>query len=120
MAFAEIFEADFDRARIARSAESASDATRERLLATVTPLTLSPGYHRYAQHLISLEAEQKAGLLLNPATLPCFEAAGLVVLAQARAAFESKHPPCGACGARQDNPFSVECNACGAKFRRRK
>jgi hypothetical protein len=120
MAFAEIFEQDFDRARISRSAESASDVTRERLLGTVSPLTLSPGYHQFAYHLMFLESQHKAGVALNTATMAAYEAAGLLCLSQARAVFEGKHPPCSACGARQDNRFAPECHACGAKFTRRK
>ena len=120
MAFAEIFEQDFDRARIAHSAESASNATRERLLASVSPLTLSPGYHQFCYHLMQLEAQQKVGIVLDPLTLASYEAMGLLCLSQARTAFEGKHPPCGACGARQDNRFAPECRSCGAKFNRRK
>jgi hypothetical protein len=120
MAFAEILEQDFDRARISRSAESASESTRERLLASVTPLMLSPGYHQFAYHLMQLEAQQKVGVAFNPLQVAAYEAAGLLCLSQARASFEGKHPPCGACGARQDNRFSPECHGCGAKFTRRK
>lgn len=120
MAFAEIFEQDFDRARIARSAESASAETRERLLASVTPLKLSPGYHQFCYHMMQLEAQHKVGAVLDTRTMPSFEASGLLCLSQARLAFEGKHPPCGACGARQDSRYGVECHSCGAKFTRRK
>jgi hypothetical protein len=120
MAFAEIFEQDFDRARISRSAESATEATRERLLASVAPLTLSPGYHRFAAYLMDLESQHKIGIVFDARSMTSYEAAGLLCLSQARATFEYKHPPCSACGARQDTRFAPECNSCGAKFRRRK
>ncbi len=120
MAFAEIFEQDFDRARISRSSESASEATRERLQATVSPLVLSPGYHQFCYHLMQLEALHKVGVVFNPLTMASYEATGLMCLSQARAAFEGKHPPCGACGARQTSRYGVECHGCGAKFTRRK
>lgn len=119
IAFTEIFEQDFDRARIQRSAESASAETRARLLATVAPLTLSPGYHRFAHCLIQLEDEVRQGIGLPPATTPSFVADGLRCLALARSLFEGKHPPCSACGARQDNRYSAQCVACGVKFRRK-
>ncbi|MBN9614409.1 MAG: hypothetical protein BGO25_05545 [Acidobacteriales bacterium 59-55] len=120
LAFAEIFEQDFDRARISRTAESASETTRKRLLDSVAPLTLSPGYHDYAHHLIQLESEHEAGLALDVKSLTSFEAAGLVCLSRARLAFKAKHPPCSACGALQPTRFAPECDACGAKFQRRK
>ena len=119
-AFAEIFEQDFDRARIARSAESASEVTRQRLLDSVAPLTLSPGYHSFAYHLMQLESEHEAGVALDVLFLASFEATGLVCLARARAIFKGKHPPCSACGALQSTRYAPECDACGAKFRRRK
>ncbi len=119
MAFAEIFERDFDQARILRSAESASKDTRERLLASVPPLMLSPGYHRFAYHLIGLEAEQEAGILLDPRLLAAFEAAGLRCLARARTAFKTAHPPCSACGTLQGSRFGASCEGCGVKLRRK-
>ena len=119
MAFTEIFERDFDQARIARSAETASAETRERLIASVAPLKLSPGYHRYAYHLMSLEAEQEAGIALDPRLLAAFEAAGLRCLSRARNAFKSAHPPCNKCGTLQSSRFNGACEGCGVKFQRK-
>ena len=118
MALAEIFEQDLDRARIMRSAGDATEATRARLLASVTPLTLSPGYHRFAAHLLQLEAEREAGLPLTGLTT--WEGAGLITLKQARTAHEIKHPACGACGIRQASRFLPQCENCGVSFRRKK
>jgi hypothetical protein len=120
MAFAEIFEQDFDRARIAHSAESATEETRERLLASIAPLKLSPGYHRFAYHLMQLESMQSAGVVFHAGELLQVEGAGLVCLKQARSAFSYKHPPCSACGTLQDNRFGTQCVSCGVKFQRRK
>ena len=118
MALAEIFEQDLDRARVMRSMENARPDTRDRLLASVVPLTLSPGYHRVAGHLLELEAEREAGLPLSG--LAAWEGAGLMVLRQARTAHEIKHPACGACGIRQANRYQPQCESCGVKFRGKK
>lgn len=119
MAFTEIFEQDFDRSRILRSSESATDATRERLLATVSVLALSPGYHAWAHHLMALEAQGEAGIVLQPETLAATEVDGLVCLKRCRNAFNAKHPPCSACGTRQSTRYQAQCDGCGVKFRRK-
>ncbi len=118
MAMAEIFEQDLDRARILRSAGDATEETRARLLASVSSLTLSPGYHRFTAHLLQLEAERDAGLPLSGLTT--WEGAGLITLKQARTAHEIKHPACGACGIRQAHRFLPQCESCGVKFRGKK
>lgn len=120
LAFAEIFEQDFDRARIHSSAESASEETRKRLVESLPPLQLSPGYHRFAYHLMQIESEIRVGVRLNPTTTPQFETSGLLCLESARTAFNYKHPPCGACGTRQSSRFGAKCESCGVDFRRRK
>ena len=117
MAFAEIFEQEHDRARIERSADPG--ANRDRLLASLAPLTLSPGYHRACYHLMALDGEVKAGIPLDPRTLSAWEASGLVTLARCRNAFEHKHPACGACGIRQANRYLPKCEGCGVEFRRK-
>ncbi len=117
LAITEILEQSFDQARILRSMETASAETRNRLLASVPPLTLSPGYHAAAHHLMQLEAEGEAGLPL--AGLARWEGDGLLVLKQARSAHHVRHPSCTTCGARQDTRFQPKCVACGVEFRRK-
>ena len=119
MALEEIFEEDFVRARVRRESAHASEETQERLLCQVPLRTLSPGYYKFGEHLLLLEAEQKAGVGLSAGELLRFEARGLVALAQARGNFGYRHPACSACGTRQQNRFGVECGNCGTKFRRK-
>jgi len=119
-ALGEIFEEDFLRARLDREMEGASEETRERMECNVPARTLSPGYYQFALHLFQLESELKAGIAVTAAGLADYEAAGLVVLAAARAAFEGRHPACSTCGARQHSRFGAECHACGVKFRRKR
>jgi hypothetical protein len=119
MALEEIFEEDFVRSRIDRESSGADERTRERMQAQIPPRTLSPGYYAYGEHLLRLEADQKAGIQFLASDLAAFEARGLVALGAARAAFQSKHPACGGCGARQQNRFGTECNHCGVKFQRK-
>jgi NADH pyrophosphatase NudC (nudix superfamily) len=120
MALEEIFEEDFVRSRIDRESAGADKQTRERMACQISPRTLSPGYYCFAQHLLHLEGEQKAGITFAAGDLAAFEVFGLLALGSARTAFESRHPACSACGARQQNRFGVQCSNCGIKFRKRK
>lgn len=120
MALEEIFEEDFVRARVERESEGASPETRERMLRQIPRRKLSPGYYVFAQHLLALDGERRAGITFRPCDLTHFEAAGFVAVVQARGGFEHRHPACTGCGARQENRFSMECVGCGAKFRRKK
>jgi hypothetical protein len=119
MALEEIFEEDYVRSRVGRESGGASEQTRERLAAQVPPRTLSPGYYSFALHLLWLEDERNAGIGFSADALAAFEVRGLVALGRARAAFDGRHPKCGACGASQQNRFSPECHSCGIKFRRK-
>jgi hypothetical protein len=120
MALEEIFEQDFVRSRIERESAGANEETRERMSFQIPPRTLSPGYYEFGQHLLRLDAEQKAGVGFTAGDLAAFEVSGLLALAHARSAFEDRHPACNTCGTRQLNRFAVECSSCGVKFRKRK
>lgn len=118
-ALLEMFEEDFVRQRIERSTSSARPETRERLEQGIPLRTLSPGYYRFASHLLFLETGRKLGIILDAGRLAAFEAEGLVALDRARRKFEERHPPCSRCGSLQDTAFQPECNKCGAKFIRK-
>ena len=118
MALEEIFEGDFARSRI--HSEGANEETRERMEQRIPPRTLAWGYYRFGEHLLHLEALQRAGIAFASRDLAAFEAEGLLALRRARAGFEGKHPACSACGQRQDNRFGRECVRCGSKFQTRK
>ena len=120
MALEEIFEEDYARSRLRRELEAADDATAERMEARLPRRALAWGYYRHAEHLLRLDAEKRAGIALACHDLSAVEASGLVALDRARGAFESRHPACSSCGARQQNRFGVECHSCGAKFARKK
>jgi hypothetical protein len=120
MALEEIFEQDFARARLKREMAQAADETLERMEQRLPGRTLAWGYYRFAYYLLHVDAQRSAGIPIEFAGLAAFEAEGLLALDRARAGFESRHPACSACGARQQNRFSVECHACGAKFHRKK
>ncbi len=119
MAFEELFEEDLARRRVRRTAAGAGAETLARLERTLPQRTLSPGYYRWAYHLLSLDSERDAGVALDPARLAACEVAGLLSLAEARRAFRGRHPECTACGAQQDTTFAAECWRCGCKFRRK-
>jgi hypothetical protein len=119
MALEEIFEEDYVRSRIDVESAGASAETRERMSGQIPPRTLSPGYYVFALHLLRLDCQRKAGIVFAASQLACHEADGLVALDRARVAFESRHPPCSGCGARQANRFAQECCGCGIKFRRK-
>lgn len=119
-ALEDLFEEDLARARIERQTENADPRTKERMLAQLPQRKLSPGYYRFAEHLLRLESEQRAGIGFAAGSLSGFEADGLLTLQRARGAFNFRHPPCSACGVHQPTRFGVECSRCGVKFRRRK
>lgn len=118
IALEEIFEEDFTRAGVGNMV-NASEETRKRLADNLPARTLSPGYYDFAAHLLWLEDERKAGIAFVENALAAFEVRGLVALGRARNAFDSRHPKCSSCGARQQNRFAVECIGCGVKFRRK-
>ena len=120
MALEEIFERDFARANIDRAGAQANEATRARLERTLPAELLAYGYYRFAEHLLHLDAMQRAGIRIGANQLTAFEAAGLVALHRARKTFEGNHPACSACGQRQHNRFGRECPGCGAKFRHKR
>ena len=119
MALEEIFEEDYVRSRIDREFAIANAETRQRLEWQMPARTLSPGYYRFALHLLHLDSERKVGIGFSAGELAAFEADGLVALDRAHCAFEFRHPPCSACGGRQENRFSLQCCHCGVKFRKK-
>ena len=77
---------------------------------------LAVGYYTFAGHIFRLDAEREAGLALDPHTLASFEGVALRILVDCRNAHRAKHPPCGRCGAQQDNKHHPKCTNCGAEF----
>ncbi len=121
-AIEELLEEDLARSRLEAqlgSGRRVDPRTKERMLAQVPRRTLSPGYYRWAERMLALEAERKAGVPMDP-RMPAYEAEGLLAAERARNAFNSEHPACGGCGTRQPNRFGVECAHCGAKFARKR
>jgi hypothetical protein len=114
-----LLEEDLVRARIDRELPNAAPETRERMLGQIPPRRISPGYFRWAEHLLRLEAEREAGVGFSARDLAAFECDGLVALVRARAEFRNRHPPCSGCGTFQENRFSAQCCGCGVKFRRK-
>ncbi len=120
MALEEIFEEDYARGRLHRELEQADDATAERMEARLPKRSLAWGYYKFAEHLLRLQSEIRAGVGCAARDLAACEVAGLLACETARRTFESHHPACSGCGARQQNRFGVECHGCGAKFHRKK
>lgn len=119
MALEEIFEEDFVRSRVEQGLRGADDDTRDRMAAQIPPRTLSPGYYEFALHLLRVDNLRRAGISFDASSLANYEADGLLSVLRARQAFDSKHPACGSCGAKQQNRFGVECHVCGTKFKRK-
>lgn len=118
-ALEELFEEDFVRARIDRESVNAKPETKERMRWQIPQRTLSPGYYTFAEYLLSLDSQRRAGIVFMASDLAAFEVRGLVALDRARGEFEHRHPACSACGVQQENRFSFECSGCGVKFRRK-
>ena len=113
----ELLEQGFASSRSFRSLELMDESTKERIAASLPPLTLSPGYYKRAQFLFWLENYKKTGLATGEYALA--EADGLMAVAEARAEFERNHPPCGVCSALQESPFATSCCRCGTEFLKR-
>jgi hypothetical protein len=115
-ALRELLEEAFSLSRVEKSMEGANEAAQQRMLASLPPRTLSPGYYKAAEYLLWLEQHLEVGAPAG--TMVAWEADGLCVVARARDEFEREHPACGACGALQDSRWMAKCCACGAEFRR--
>jgi hypothetical protein len=117
----QMLERGHDLAGLAPQLEGKSDEHKARLMGTVTKVTLSPGYQRWAEHLMLLDRMQKLGMPLHElgGGLLATEVSGLQVLAEERNKHRFRHPPCYACGVPCDNRFQRECVECGAKFQRK-
>ena len=113
----QMLERGHDLLRLAPQMQGKDEITKARLSNMATAVTLSPGYQRWASHLMLLERMQKLGLPLGD--LLAVEVTGLQVLDEARQAHRYQHPTCFACGMPQPNRFMVQCEDCGAKFQRR-
>ncbi len=116
-ALSELLEHGFAQSRVTRSLEDSDEGGRDRIHGSLPPLTLSPGYYKRAEYLLWLERCRKTGLAQDHLSMA--EADGLMAVAEARAAFERNHPPCGICNALQDSPFAASCCKCGTEFMRR-
>lgn len=119
LALEEVFEEDFVRSIVERESGTADRHTRQRMESAIPPRTLSPGYYRWALHLLALDNERRAGIVFGARDLAAIEASGLVAADRARGSFRRKHPECNLCGALQPNRFGRECCGCGVKFQRK-
>jgi hypothetical protein len=108
------------RSAFQRESGGANEVTRARMARLVPPRKLAWGYYKWAEHLLHLEMQRKAGIVFRACDLAASEIAGIVALDQARAAFGGRHPACSGCGTRLANKFAPECPGCGAKFARKK
>lgn len=117
MALEALFEEEFVRARIER--EGRDEATRERMECQVPGRELSPGYYRWGEHLLRLDAERQAGVALDAGRLSALECDGMVALERARGKFRYDHPACSGCGTQQESRFSPKCGGCGVEFRKK-
>jgi hypothetical protein len=117
LALGQMFEREHDLFRLEPELKGKEEAHQARLMASVTRVTLSPGYEKWGQHLMLLERQHKLGLALGE--LLADEVTGLGILDEVRGAHRYRHPYCYACGIPQDNRFLLECVDCGAKYRRK-
>ncbi len=113
----EIFEREYEIFRLTPRLEGKAAAFVQRQLADVVQVTLSPGYERWARHLLLLERHHELRLPL-PALL-AVEVDGLVEVDAARLRQKLKHPACFACGVAQPNRFQMQCVDCGVKYGKR-
>jgi translation initiation factor IF-1 len=112
----EMLEREHDLLRLSGQMQGKDPSTQARLAGMAAKVTLSPGYERWATHLMLLERQHKLSLPLGD--LLAVEVTGLEILDRARLAHRYKHPNCYACGMPQNNRFMVQCEDCGAKFHR--
>lgn len=115
-ALVEILEEEFAFSRVRRVLDNSEEGDRGRIVESLPPRTLSPGYYRWASYLFWLEARRGAGIEFEQ--IDGREMDGLVAVKRARAQWEAQHPACP-CGARQDTRFETKCRACGLEFAKR-
>lgn len=113
-----LLEEGFAFSRVRSSLCDAAEDTFDRLMNSIPPRTLSPGYYKLGEYLLWLESILRASV--SPKDFASFEAEGLVLISRARRTFESNHPACGACGAHQDSAFATQCHNCGVEFGKKK
>ncbi len=117
LVLAQMLEREYDLFRLQPQLAGKSPEHTAYLLGSVARVTLSPGYERYANHLMLLERYHKLGLPLGE--LLATELAGLEVLDAARMEHKLKHPNCYACGMPQPNRFQTACVDCAVKYSKR-
>lgn len=113
-----LFEEAFQKSAIEEASRMADKEQRRRMLDELPARELSPGYYTRATYILDLGRALETGVSYSADLLTREDVRGLQMLARAKAEFEREHPACGACGARQDNRFSLQCRGCGAKFHR--
>ena len=111
MALRGIFEESFVRDASKRLPEDVRESQLPRR-------ELSPGYYARASYLLGLASSIERGCRYDAAMLSHLDVLGLEAVSTARGQFESDHPRCGSCGARQYSAYMHECSACHAKFAR--
>ncbi|HEY4358277.1 MAG TPA: hypothetical protein VGN16_21200 [Acidobacteriaceae bacterium] len=113
-----LFEESYQMGAVGSALRHADEDTRERALSSVEPLKLSPGYYTWSHYLLDLGYSIAAGAQYSAEMLTRADVAGLQTLARAKAKFESDHPACSSCGARQDSKLASKCKGCGISFLR--
>jgi len=112
----ELFEESLREPDLKRSLERLKPAMDE--FETVVKFAgdrrLSPGYYTRAFYLIWLRGRLEVGVTFD---LYADEADGLLALAAARGEFETNHPACCYCGARQLYKTARRCRACSKEFK---
>lgn len=111
-----LFEESFQRAAIDDAVRTADKETREQMLEEMPERELSPGYYAQAHYLLDLANAIEAGVSYGAGSLTRTDVLGLMAVSRARAEFESNHPKCNNCGARQDSKFAPACKKCHTKF----
>jgi len=112
----ELFDESLREKDIGRMIENAVHAEDLNLLERVVPKpSVARGYREWVIYLIWLKGKIDTGVKFD---LFADEAEGLTTLMSARHEFESEHPCCFKCGARQYSKVSFRCRSCGVEFKR--
>jgi hypothetical protein len=113
-----LFEESFQRAEMAKANRRMDAETRQRMLDEMADRQLASGYYTRATYLLDLGSALETGVTYSAGDLTRTDILGLQAMARARREFESDHPACTGCGARQDNAFATHCKGCRVKFLR--
>ncbi|MBZ5703237.1 MAG: hypothetical protein LAN84_15500 [Acidobacteriia bacterium] len=84
-----------------------------------TERSLPEEFYGWTAHLFGLDRARELGAIPGPEAIQAVELRGLEALAQARARFRDRHPPCAHCGTLLFDRLVQTCEICGGDLKKK-